>query len=59
MTAYTAGMRSLAAPSGTILAAAAAFIALAGISAFAVLGWAEHGEAIFLKLAQGAWINCF
>lgn len=43
---------------GPFLIVALLLGAVAGTSALAVSGWAMHGEAIFLKLADGAWLTC-
>lgn len=35
------------------------FVSLATIAAFGTAGWVEHGERLWLTMADSAWINCF
>lgn len=38
---------------------AAGLLSLGALAAFGTAGWAEHGERLWLAMADGAWINCF
>ncbi len=52
--AYISGM-SIRAQIGPL----AAFLTIAVLAGASVLGWASHGEAIFLRWAEAAWATCF
>jgi hypothetical protein len=32
---------------------------IAALSAFATVGWARHGEQIFVRMLGAGWMTCF
>ncbi len=32
---------------------------IAVVSAFATVGWARHGEQIFVRMLDAGWMTCF
>lgn len=56
---YIRRMTPSARPRTMTLALGGLAAGLALLSAVATLGWARHGEQIFVGLLQAGWMTCF
>jgi hypothetical protein len=52
-------MNLLAPPWSVKMAIGGLVAGIATLSAFATVGWARHGEQIFVRMLDAGWMTCF